>query len=52
MVHNLAPPLALFWCHLNMIIKEKTAPPFELAVFSKASPGWSRFGSSWFLTEI
>ncbi len=35
---------------LNMIIKGKTAPPSEVAPFSKTAPGWSRFGSTFFLS--
>ena len=60
MVRNSAPPLTLFWCHLqrwscfcllNMIIKEKTAPSSKVAPFSKTAPGWSRFGSTFFLSD-
>ncbi len=33
---------------LIMIVKEKTAPPSKVALFSKTAPGWSRFGSTFF----
>ena len=35
----------------KMIIKEKMAPPSKVAPFSKTAPGWSRFGSTFFLSE-
>ena len=44
MIHNSAPPLALF--------KGKTAPPSEVTLFSKTAPGWTRFGSTFFLSVV
>ena len=54
MVCNSALPLALFWCRffLNMIIKGKTAPPSEVAPFSKMAPGWSCFGFTFFPSTV
>ncbi len=52
MVRNSAPPLALFWCHLQTwLLRGKTAPPSKVAPFSKTVPGWSRFGSTFFLID-
>ncbi len=40
------------WSHffLNIIIKEKSAPLSKVALFSKTAPGWSSFGSTFFLS--
>ena len=35
-------------CPLKWLLREKTAPPSEVAPFSKTAPGWSRFGSTFF----
>ncbi len=49
MVRNSAPPLALFWCHLNMIIKGKNGSTLQGGtVFlngSRVEPFWLHFFS-------
>ena len=37
---------------LNMIIKGKTASSSKVAPFSKKAPGWSHFGSTFFLSAL
>ncbi len=34
------------------LLREKTAPPSEVAPFSKTAPAWSRFGSTFFSVMI
>ncbi len=58
-VVDLVASVHLFVCASNcradavnrlLIQEKKTAPPSKVAPFSKTAPGWSRFGSTFFLS--
>ncbi len=48
----LVPPSKVELFFLNMIIKEKTAPPSKVAPFSKTAPTLGRFGSAFFSVPL